>query len=168
MLEKLKKLFDEMSGRNRFGMFDSAVLRTMMMLAAVDGEISDAEIEAFRNLSAKCRAKEGEAFDSLWETALRSAGYLQLQSRFLAKDELVALFVKETEGDFTRAIVLEEKQEFAWAFRNLEALATADGDYSEVERACITALYERAKAARDQAIAERYPRAVVFDAESKS
>ena len=44
-----------------------------------------------------------------------------------------------------------------------ERMATADGDYSEIERSCIAALSERVKTARNRALAERYSRAVRFD-----
>ena len=36
---KFKDIFDDLIGKNRFSKFDFVVLKTMMMLAAVDGEM---------------------------------------------------------------------------------------------------------------------------------
>ena len=99
LFDRLKDLFAELTGKNKFGKPDFVLLKTMMMLAAMDGEIADDEVDRFRELAAKCRAYSGESFETLWDTALRSAGYLLLQSRFLGHDELVAAFVAEAEKD---------------------------------------------------------------------
>ena len=42
-------------------------------------------------------------------------------------------------------------------------MAAADGDYSEIERAAITALSAKVKAVREKMLAERYPQGAKFD-----
>lgn len=162
IFEQMKKLVAGLTGKNRFGKEDFVLLKAMMMLAAVDGEIGEDEVAEFKNLAEKCRGYSGKSFETLWEKTLRSAGYLFIQSRFLVQDELVKVFVRESEKDFVSTVILETNEERERAFELLEQMAMADGEYSAVERACIDALSARVKAARDQAIAERYSRAAAF------
>ena len=82
----MKDVFAELTGKNKIGKPDFVLLKTMMMLAAMDGEIADDEVERFKELAAKCRGYNGESFETLWDAAIRSAGYLLLQSRFLGHD----------------------------------------------------------------------------------
>ena len=163
LIDRLKDLFAELTGKNRFDRVDFVILKTMLMLAAVDGEVGDDEIGRFRELAAKCRGYSGETFETLWDAALRSAGYLLLQSRFLGRDELVAAFVREAERDFVGEIVLALAADRSRAFGLLERMASADGDYSEIERASITALSRKVKAMREKMLDERYPHAAKFD-----
>ena len=162
IVDRMKGLFAELTGKNRFGKADFVLLKTALMLAAVDGEVGADEVGRFKELAAKCRGYNGESFEALWEKALRSAGYLLIQSRFLGVDELAAAFVKEAERDFVGEVVLETREERVRAFEMLDRMAMADGDYSAIEHACIAALAQKVKAARDQAIAERYSRATAF------
>ena len=159
----MKEFFADLTGKNKFGKEDFVILKTAMMLAAVDGEVGADEVCRFRDLAAKCRGYNGESFDTLWEQALRSAGYLLIQSRFLKQDELAAAFVKEAEKDFVGTVILETREERVRAFELLDRMAMADGDFSEVEHACIAALAQKVKATWDQAISERYSRAARFD-----
>ena len=163
MFDRMKGLFSDLTGKNKFGKEDFVLLKTALMLAAVDGEVGADEVGRFKELAAKCRGYNGESFEALWEQAIRSAGYLLIQSRFLGPDELAAVFVKEAEKDFVGAVVLETREERVRAFELLDRMAMADGDYSAVEHACIAALAQKVKAARDQFAAERYPRAARFD-----
>jgi len=161
VFSKLKDLFDDLTGKNKFGKLDFGILKTMMMLAAVDGDVAADEIGRFKEMAAKCRGYNGESFDVLWEEALRSAGYLLLQTHLLTQEELAAAFVREAEKDFVGEVIQEVSKDRERAFECLAAMAAADGDYSDIERRCIAALTKRVKEARDQAIAERYPRATV-------
>ena len=163
LVNKLKDIFAELTGKNRFGRPDFVLLKTMMMLAAMDGEIADDEVDRFKELAAKCRGYNGESFETLWDAAIRSAGYLLLQSRFLDQEGLVAAFVAEAEKDFVGEVVLENLVDRTRAFENLERMAMADGDYSEIERAAIAALSAKVKAIREKMLAERYPRGAKFD-----
>ena len=166
LINRLKDVFAELTGKNRFDRVDFVILKTMLMLAAVDGEVGDDEVGRFSELAAKCRGYSGEPFEMLWDAALRSAGYLLLQTRFLNCDELVAAFVKEAEKDFVGEIVIALAADRERAFDRLERMASADGDYSDIERACITALSQKVKVAREKMLDERYPRAAKFDRRS--
>ena len=163
LVERLKDIFAELTGKNRFEKLDFVILKTTLMLAAVDGEVAADEIVRFKELAAKCRGFSGETFETLWDAALRSAGYLLIQSHFLGHDELVAAFVKEAEKDFVGEVVLETAEERIRAFDFLDRMAMADGEYSEIERDCIGALVKKVKAAREKALAERYPQGAKFD-----
>ena len=163
LIGRLKNIFAELTGKNRFERLDFVLLKTALMLAAVDGEVAEDEVERFKDLAAKCRGYSGESFETLWDVALRSAGYLLLQSHFLGHDELVAAFVKEAEKDFVGEVVLETAEERIRAFDFLDRMAMADGEYSEIERDCIVALVKKVKAAREKALAERYPQGAKFD-----
>ena len=156
---QLKEFFADMAGKNRFERADFVLLKAALMLAAVDGDVSEDEVAHFKDFAAKCRGYSGESFGDLWENAMRSAGYLLLQSRFLSRDELVEAFVKESEGDFVGEAIQETSAERNRAFKFLERMAMADGEYSEIERACIAALMQRVKAERERILAERYSRA---------
>ena len=163
ILDRVKGIFADLTGKNRFGREDFVLLKTTLTLAAADGEISADEVARFRELAEACRGYNGESFETLWEQALRSAGYLLIQSHFLDPEELAETFVKEAEKDFVGTVILETNEERARAFELLDRMAMADGDYSAVEHACIAALAQKVKTARDEAIAERYPRAARFD-----
>ena len=163
LIDRMKGLFAELTGKNGFDRVDFVILKTMLMLAAMDGAIGDDEIEQFKGLAAKCSGYSGETFEAVWDEALRSAGYLLLQSRFLGREELVAAFVKEAEKDFVDEIVIALAADRTRAFEFLERMASADGDYSEIERASITALSQKVKATREKLLDERYPRAAKFD-----
>ena len=163
LFDRLKDVFAGLTGKNRFGKPDFVLLKTMMMLAAMDGEIADDEVDRFKELAAKCRGYNGESFETLWDAALRSAGYLLLQSRFLGHDELVAAFVAEVEKDFVGEVVQETATERIRAFDFLDRIAMADGDYSEIERDSIVALVKRVRTVREKMLAERYPQGAKFD-----
>ena len=163
ILNRMKGILGTLSGANRFGREDFVLLKTALMLAAVDGEIDTDEVARFRDLAEHCRGYCGKSFDALWERALRSAGYLLVQTHFLTKEELAKAFVKEAESDFVGTVVFETSDERTRAFELLETMAKADGVYSDAERACLDALTERVREVRARILSERYPHAVVFD-----
>ena len=163
LIERMRNALAGLAGKNSFGRMDFVILKTTLMLAAVDGEIADDEVCRFREFAAKCRGYSGESFETLWEAAIRSAGYLLMQSHFLGQEELAEAFVKEAEKDFVGEVVLETADERTRAFEFLDGMAMADGDYSGIERACIAALVRKVAAARERLLDERYPRAAKFD-----
>ena len=162
LINRLKDVFAELTGKNRFERLDFVILKTALMLAAADGEVATDEIVRFKDLTTKCCGYSDETFEALWDEALRSAGYILLQSRFLDHEGLVAAFVAEAEKDFISEVVLESAEERIRAFDFLDRMAMADGDYSEIERDCIVALVKKVKAVREKALAERYPRGAKF------
>ena len=165
---KVRDFFARISGNTGFGKVDLGILMTLMRLAAVDGRIDDDEIAFFKDAAERCRGYSGEAFEDLWKNALRSAGYLMLQARYLNREQIVATFISETENGFVKEIKFESPAEWERAFACLDEMAAADGERSEIESACIAALVKRAKAAREQAIAEWYSRATLYDSDKKS
>ena len=162
LIERFKDAFADLTGENRFERPDFVLLKTMMMLAAMDGEIADDEVDRFKELAAKCRGYNGESFETLWDAAIRSAGYLLIQSRFLDQEGLVAAFVAEAEKDFVSEVVQETAAERIRAFDFLDRIAMADGDYSEIERDAIVALVKRVRAVREKMLAARYPQGAKF------
>ena len=163
LIERMRDVFAELTGKNKFDRLDFVLLKTTMMLAAVDGEIAADEIGRFRELAAQCRGYSGETFETLWDAALRSAGYLLLQSRLLDRGDLIAAFVAEAERDFVGEIAREVSAERIRAFDFLDRMAMADGDYSDIERSCIVALIKRVAAVREKMLSERYPQGAKFD-----
>ena len=163
LMDRMKDIFAELTGKNRFDRLDFVLLKTTLMLAAVDGEIAADEVGRFKEMAAKCRGYSGESFETLWDAAVRSAGYLLLQSRLLDREGLVAAFVAEAERDFFGEVVQEMSAERIRAFDVLDRMAMADGDYSEVERDCIVALVKKVRAGREKVLAERYPQGAKFD-----
>ena len=163
LINRFKDVFAELTGKNRFEKPDFVLLKTMMMLAAMDGEIADDEINRFKELAAKCRGYNDGSFEVLWDAALRSAGYLLIQSRFLDREGLVAAFVAEAEKDFVGEVVQETAAERIRAFDFLDRIAMADGDYSEIERDSIVALVKKVRTVREKMLAERYPQGAKFD-----
>lgn len=160
LFEKMKDFFGGLVGK-RFCYGDAVLLKTALMLAAVDGEVSDAEVDRFKEFAKMCRGYNDTSFEKLWEKAMRSAGYLYLQSRFLSTDELVAAFVEEAKDDFIDKLSMDTYEEREEAFNLLEKMAMADGEYSEVERKSIAALNAAVQAERDRVLADRYTRVTV-------
>ena len=162
LFDRMKVLVSGLTGRNSFGKEDFVLLKTALMLAAVDGDVSAEEVSQFKELAEQCHGYCGKSFEVLWEQTLRSAGYLLLQSRFLDQEGLVAVFVKEAEKDFVGEVSQEDKSERVRAFEFLERMAMADGVYSDIERACVAALTKSVKEAWGKLISQRYSRAVIF------
>ena len=106
----------------------SAVLKAMMMLAAVDGEISREELSLYRSLAQEFRGEDAAAFDGLWERSVRAMAYIGFLTEMLRPDEIVLEYVRQV-GCVSSQFVA-----------TLEQMASADGDYSRIERDCISAL----------------------------
>lgn len=156
MINILKKLL----GRRNFSAIDFASLKTAMMLAALDGDVSSEELANFREMASNCSGCTPKSFAKLWEEALRSTGYLLVQSKVLSGDELVALFVREATDLFVGEVSVEVTAERQRAFDFLSEMASADGDFSEIERRAIDALKESVKECRGRMISSLCSRAV--------
>ena len=126
-------------GRTESDEAESAVLKAMMVLAAVDGEIAKEELSLYRSLAEESRGKDGAAFEKLWERAVRAMAYIGFLSEMVGPEELVREYVREVGRIPRRFIAL------------LEQMASADGDFSRIERACISALAELSSDGRDLA-----------------
>ena len=109
-----------------------AVFRAVMMLAAVDGEITKEELSLYRGLAEKFRDGDAADFDALWAESVKGMAYIGFLSEMLEPEELVCEFVREA-GDGLGADGISA----------LERMAAADGDYSQIERSCVSALANR-------------------------
>lgn len=156
MVSLLKKLV----AKRKFSSVDFATLKTAMMLAALDGDVSAEELASFREMAEACPGCTPKSFAKLWEEALRCTGYLLIQSKLLTEDELVALFVREAKASFVGEVSGEVSADREHAFGVLAEMAAADGDFSDIERKSIDALRKAVEIHREEVIAMLYPRAV--------
>ena len=117
---------ESQGGKNQFGW---AVFRAVMMLAAVDGEIAKEELSLYRELAERMRGGNAAEFDALWAESVKGMAYIGFLSEVLEPAELVREFVREA-----------GKGLGADGIATLERMAVADGDYSQIERDCISAL----------------------------
>ena len=106
-----------------------AVFRAVMMLAAVDGEITKEELSLYRELAERMRGGGAADFDALWAESVKGMAYIGFLSEMLEPEELVREFVREAGKDLG-----------ADGIAVLERMAAADGDYSRIERVCVSAL----------------------------
>ena len=106
-----------------------AVFKAVMMLAAVDGEIAKEELSLYRELAETFREGNAAGFDALWAESVRGMAYIGFLSEMLEPEELVREFVREA-----------GKGLGADGIATLERMAAVDGDYSLIERNCISAL----------------------------
>jgi len=142
----LDRLASEQVESRTFDELECAVLKTMLMLSAVDGNVSTDEIDRFREQAMKLSGFTAEEFASIWRAALHSAGYLEIQARLLRKDDLVVEFLNEAESVFVPALLATPRVRWTKAFDSLNAISGADGIYSDVEKACVNALVSRVRA----------------------
>ena len=105
------------------------VLRAVMMLAAVDGEIDKEELSLYRELAEKFREGGVADFDAIWAESVKGMAYIGFLSEMLEPEALVREFVREA-----------GKGLGADGIAALERMAAADGDYSSIERDCVAAL----------------------------
>ena len=122
------------------GRTDLGVIKVAFMVAALDGEVSDAEYAAFDALAKKCRGYTPEAAAAALDEAMRSAGYLLLLSKRATDDALVKAFIREAEAALPDGFAYCSIQDIRQAVVSWIAMGLSDGDYSARERACIEAL----------------------------
>ena len=146
------------TGKHWLGPADFAVLRTLLLLAAVDGEVSQGELDYFRSVIDQYRDDiGGRTREALWKSALHGAGYLILLSRFLTRDELIAAFVEEAEGDFVEMLASGSNDAVKSAFDVLQSMAQSDGKFSDLEGDCLVALVKCVSSARTRIFTDRFP-----------
>ena len=105
------------------------VLRAVMMLAAVDGGIAKEELAQYREMARKLRCVNAAEFGARWSEAVRGMAYIGFVSEMLEPEELIREFVREV-----------GKGVGADGIAALEQMAAVDGDYSKIERECVSAL----------------------------
>ena len=116
-------------GEGGNGEFGWAVFRAVMMLAAVDGEITKEELSLYRELAEKFREGDAADFDALWAESVKGMAYIGFLSEMLEPEDLVREFVREVGNGLGADDIAA-----------LERMAEADGDYSQIERDCVAAL----------------------------
>lgn len=154
----VESVLSSREGKHWLGPVDFAVLRTLLLLAAVDGEVSQGELDYFKSVIDQYRDDiGGRTREALWKSALHGAGYLILQGRFLPRDELIDAFVEEAEGDFVKVLSTGSNDEVKSAFDLLQTMAQADGAFTDLEGDCLVALVKRVSSERTRIYKDRYP-----------
>jgi len=120
---------------------DFGILKVAVMIAALDGDVSDKEYEAFDLMAKRCRGYSPKVAAEALDDALHSAGYLLLLSKRVKKDsELVAAFVGEAKKALPDGFAYLSLEEVRKAIVTWIAMGLSDGDYSVRERKCVEAL----------------------------
>ena len=138
-LIKLIKSFDfkKLSKASRT---DFGVLKVAFMVAALDGEVSNAEYRALEALAKKCRGYAPKTAAMALDEAMRSAGYLMLFSKRAKDEALVKAFVAEAQAALPNGFAYFSVEDVRRAFVTWIAMGMSDGDYSAREKKCIEAL----------------------------
>ena len=119
---------------------DFGVLKVAFMVAALDGEVTDAEYRAFDALAKKCRGYTPKAAATALDEAMRSAGYLMLLSKRAKEADLVRAFAAEAQAALPMGFAYFSVEDVRRAVVTWIAMGMSDGDYSVRERKCIEAL----------------------------
>lgn len=127
-------------GGGRFGRTDLGVLKVALLVAALDGEVTDLEYEVFDRLAKKCRGYTPEVAEVALHEAMRSAGYLLVLSRRVSEAALVKAFVAEAKAALPNGFAFSSVDEVRRAMVLWITMGMSDGDYSERERKGIEAL----------------------------
>ena len=125
---------------NKASRTDFGVLKVAFMVAALDGEVTDAEYRAFDALAKKCRGYTPKAAAEALDEAMRSAGYLMLLSQRVKDSALVAAFLKEAQAALPMGFAYLSIEEVRRAVVTWIAMGMSDGEYSSREKKCIEAL----------------------------
>ena len=143
----------------KLGKTDFGIVKVAFMVAALDGEVTDAEYKAFDALAKKCRGYSAKAAAKALDEAMRSAGYLMLLSRRASDAELVKAFLEEAQAALPLGFAYLSIEEVRRAVVTWIAMGLSDGDYSKREKLCIEALrkfFAELKVMRLQAENERW------------
>lgn len=128
------------SRQAKIGKTDLGVLKVAFMIAALDGEVTDAEYKVFDLLAKKCRGYSPKAAEAALKEAMRSAGYLMLLSHRVSERELVKAFILEAQQALPLGFAYLSGDEVRQAFITWVMMGMGDGDYSPREKSCIDAL----------------------------
>ena len=119
---------------------DFGVLKVAFMVAALDGEVSDAEYRALEALAKKCRGYTPKTAAKALDEAMRSAGYLMLFARHATDAALVKAFMGEAQAALPNGFAYFSIADVRRAIVTWIAMGMSDGDYSPREKKCIEAL----------------------------
>jgi len=129
----------------RLSRLDFGILEVAMMVAALDGEILEAEFAAFTALAAKCRGYSAQNARRCADEALRKGGYLMAIARVggYSVAQRVDAFVDLAVETLPRGFVDGELADLRRAFVLWVAMGVSDGDFSDIERKALDALQDR-------------------------
>ena len=119
---------------------DFGVLKVAFMVAALDGDVTDAEYKALDALAKKCRGYTPKTAAKAMDEAMRSAGYLMLYARRAKDADLVKAFVDEAQAALPMGFAYFSIEDVRRAIVTWIAMGMRDGDYSSREKKCIEAL----------------------------
>ena len=125
---------------SKIGKTDLGILKVAFMVAALDGEVTDAEFKAFDALAKKCRGYSPKAAEKALDEAMRSAGYLMLLGRRVKDADLVKAFMKEAQTALPNGFAYYSLEDVRRAIVTWIAMGLSDGDYSKREKLCIEEL----------------------------
>ena len=138
---------------------DFGVLKVAFMVAALDGEVSNAEYRALEALAKKCRGYTPKTAAQALDEAMRSAGYLLLRGRRATDEELVAAFLCEAQAALPAGFAYFSIEDVRRAVVTWIAMGMSDGDYSAREKKCVEALrkhFAKLKVSRVEAEVEQW------------
>ena len=119
---------------------DFGVLKVAFMVAALDGEVSDAEYRALDALARKCRGYTPKVAAKALDEAMRSAGYLMLFAKRAKDTALVEAFMAEAQAALPNGFAYFSVEDVRRAIVTWIAMGMSDGDYSAREKKCVEAL----------------------------
>ena len=122
---------------------DFGVLKVAFMVAALDGEVTDAEYKALEALAKKCRGYTPKTASTALDEAMRSAGYLMLLGRRAKDAELVKAFIRESQAALPNGFACFSVEDVRRAVVTWIAMGMSDGDYSAREKKCVETLSKR-------------------------
>jgi len=127
--------------KDRRASADFGVLKVAFMVAALDGDVTEAEYRAFDLLAKRCCGYTPAVAAEALDAAMHAAGYLMLLSRRVTKDsELIAAFMEEAKKALPDGFAYHSLEDVRRAIVTWIAMGLSDGDYSVRERKCIRAL----------------------------
>jgi len=127
--------------KDRIAKADLGILKVAFMVAALDGDVTEAEYRAFDLLAKKCRGYTPKAAEAALADAMHAGGYLMLLSKRTKKDaELLDAFMDEAKKALPDGFAYLSLEDVRRAIVTWIAMGLSDGDYSSRERKCIETL----------------------------
>jgi len=145
LLKKTLKILTGGRGQKDDGLraTDLASLQVALMVAALDGKVLPEEFKTFERLAKKCEGATAERIEKAFDAAIRSAGYVLMQSFRLPAKALASLFADEVFALLPKGFLVGRPRAVRGALTMWLSMAMSDGDYSGIERTCLEALFER-------------------------
>jgi len=129
-------------GDKRLAELDRSVLTVGLLVAALDGTILPEEYAAFETLARKCRGGSSRNVRALLDAALPLAGQLMAMAQvgIYSEAERIAAFLMAAKKVLPRGFIDGSMADVRRAFALWVMVGVADGKFSNVEQAVLTAL----------------------------